>query len=125
MPRLLPCVLSLFLLASLPACRFGSSGPEERGYTLVYLLTGSKTNLTRDESQQIFGAHFANMQRLASEHKLLLAGPFGKVKHDPALRGLFLLDSADPAEARAWAETDPGFQAQVFALEYHPLVALG
>ncbi len=121
MQRFVPFVLSLFLLSALPACRFGSSGPDERGYTLVYLKTGSKTDLTKEESQTIFASHFANMQRLASEKKLLLAGPFGQPKHDVNLRGLFLLDTDDPAQAQAWAETDPGFQAHVFTLEYHPL----
>ena len=114
-------VLALFLLACLSSCRFGSSGPDERGYTLVYLKTGSKEKLSEEEQKTIFAGHFANMQRLAREKKLLLAGPFGQPKHDLALRGLFLLDTDDPAQAKAWAETDPGFQAHVFTLEYHSL----
>jgi len=121
MQRHLLLVLSLFLLALLPACRFGSSAPEARGYTLVYLKTGSKTELSPEEQKTIFAGHFANMLRLAGEKKLLLAGPFGQPKHDASLRGLFVLDTSDPAEAQAWAETDPGFQAHVFELEYHPL----
>jgi uncharacterized protein YciI len=121
MRRLLYSLVPLLLLACLPACRFGSSGPDEQSYTLVYLRTGSKTELSKEESQKIFAGHFENMLRLAKEKKLLLAGPFGQPKHDANLRGLFVLDTADPAEAQAWAETDPGFQAHVFQLEYHPL----
>jgi uncharacterized protein YciI len=121
MQRFVPCLLALVLLTFLPGCRFGSSAPEQRGYTLVYLKTGSKTELTKEEGQTIFAAHFANMGRLANEKKLLLAGPFGQPKHDANLRGLFVLDTSDPAQAQAWAETDPGFQAHVFTLEYHPL----
>jgi uncharacterized protein YciI len=121
MRRLLHALLPFCLLACLPACRFGSSGPDERTYTLVYLRTGSKTELSKEESQKIFSGHFDNMLRLAKERKLLLAGPFGQPKHDAELRGLFVLDTADPDEARAWAETDPGFQAHVFELEYHSL----
>jgi len=121
MQRLVPFVLSLLVLMFLSGCRLWSSAPEARGYTLVYLKTGAKTELTKEESEQIFSAHFANMQRLAGEKQLLLAGPFGKPKHDAALRGLFVLDTFDLDEARAWAETDPGFQAHVFVLEYHPL----
>ena len=121
MQRHVSFILSLLLLTFLSGCRLWSSAPEARGYTLVYLKTGSKTDLTKEESTQIFSSHFANMQRLAGERQLLLAGPFGKPRHDAALRGLFVLDTSDPAEARAWAETDPGFQAQVFVLEYHVL----
>jgi len=121
MQRFVSFVFALVLLASLPACRFGSSAPEARGYTLVYLKTGAKTQLSDAEEKTIFSGHFANMQRLAKEKKLLLAGPFGEPKHDINLRGLFVLDTSDPAQAKAWAESDPGFQAQVFTLEYHPL----
>lgn len=112
--------VSLVLLAC-TGCRFGSSAPDVRGYTLVHLKTGARTQLSKEESQTIFAGHFANMTRLAKEGKLLLAGPFGKEKHDEALRGLFVLATDDANQARAWAETDPGFQAQVFTLEYHPL----
>jgi uncharacterized protein YciI len=121
MPRFALSLFALVILFCLPACRFGSSAPEEHGYSLVYLKTGAKTHLGDDEKKTIFEAHFANMQRMASEHQLVLAGPFGKEKHDPALRGLFLLATDDPTQAKAWAETDPGFQAGVFVLEYHPL----
>ena len=121
MQRLVLSLIALASLLCLPACRFGSSGPDERGYTLVYLKTGAKTDLSKEESAKVFEGHFANMQRMANEHQLVLAGPFGKPKHDAALRGLFLFATDDPAQAKAWAETDPGFQAGVFALEYHPL----
>src|SRR5689334_20395876 len=102
MQRLVSFVLSLVLLASLPACRFGSSAPEAQGYTLVYLKTGAKTQLSKEEGQAVFAGHFANMQRLAKEKKLLLAGPFGEPKHDINLRGLFVLDTSDEAQAKAW-----------------------
>ncbi len=121
MLRALMSVLVSLVLLACAGCRFGSSAPDVRGYTLVYLKTGAKTQLSKEESQTIFAGHFANMTRLAKERKLLLAGPFGKPKHDEALRGLFVLATDDPNQARAWAETDPGFQAQVFTLEYHPL----
>lgn len=121
MPRRLPLLLLLALLAFLPGCRFGNSAPERQGYTLVLLKTGAKPEPPDAESQKLFEGHFANMMRLAKEKKLLLAGPYGKPKHDPALRGLFVLDTSDPAQAKAWAETDPCFQAGIFTLEYRAL----
>lgn len=90
--------------------------------TLVQLKTGPRREPLPDaELQQVFGGHFGNMQRLARERQLLVAGPYGKQKSDPALRGIFVLDTGDAARARQLAETDPGFQAGVFALEYHAL----
>jgi hypothetical protein len=61
------------------------------------------------------------MARLADERKLVLAGPFGTTRHDPDLRGLFVLDTAGRATAAAWAASDPTVAAGVFVLEFHDL----
>jgi len=91
-------------------------------YTLVWIRTGPKSGtLSDEEKRELFGGHFANMERLAQERKLLLAGPFGKQRHQSDLRGLFVLDTTDGDEARAWASTDPTAQAGVFVLEYQDL----
>jgi uncharacterized protein YciI len=102
------------------ACQ-STPSPTAANCTLVFLKTGPRTGLSQEESQKIFGGHFANMGRLANEKKLLVAGPFGKDKTDPALRGLFVLDTADRASATQWASSDPGVESGVFVLEYHAL----
>lgn len=92
-------------------------------YTLVLLKTGPESGkLSQEENRRAFAGHFANMERLARERKLLVAGPYGTTRSDPELRGIFVLASADRAEAEAWAATDPTTQAGVFRLEYHELV---
>lgn len=98
-----------------------SSGPAPSSeYTLVLLKTGARREaLSAAERSQVFGGHMGNIQKLAREKHLVVAGPYGKDKSDPSLRGLFVLDTADRLRAQALAETDPGFQAGVFALEYH------
>lgn len=99
-----------------------ASAHERPGYTLVFLKTGPKSGqLAPEENAQAFAGHFANMARLAEARQLVVAGPFGQERHDPALRGLFVLASAERDQARAWAETDPTTQAGVFVLEYHEL----
>jgi uncharacterized protein YciI len=107
------------VLALLAAC---SAAPfPAPAYTLVQLKTGTRTGLSADERREVFAGHFANMERLAREGRLLLAGPYGQQRSDPALRGIFVLATADAATARAWAETDPAYLANVFRLEYSPL----
>lgn len=114
-------------LALVPLVLFAScaAGPEEeptRRVTLVFLKTGPKSgSLSKEENAAAFQGHFANMGRLAEERKLLVAGPFGKVRHDPALRGLFVLDTPDAAQALEWAGTDPAVRAGIFVLECHAL----
>lgn len=90
--------------------------------TLVQLRTGPATDLEPEAMQKLFAGHFANMERLAKAQRLLVAGPYGAKKHAGDLRGVFVLDTSDRAEATAWAETDPTTQAGVFVLEYHDLV---
>jgi uncharacterized protein YciI len=111
-----------------PSAAAAPTAPEEPGepsipaYTLVVIRTGPKSGqLPAEENQKAFAGHFENMGRLAREGRLVLAGPYGEGRHAPDLRGIFVLDTADRAEAEAWAATDPTTQAGVFRLEFHDL----
>ena len=117
-------VLALLAIPTAPACR---SAPAEaspkKAYTLVFLVTGPKSaSIGADDKKAVFDGHMANIRRLADEDKLLIAGPFGREKPDPALRGIFVLDTPELATARAWTETDPGVRAGEFAAEYATLL---
>jgi uncharacterized protein YciI len=115
----IPLVLALVLAgcSSTPH----TQEPVAERYTLVYLKTGPRKDLTPEEGRDVFAGHFANMTRLAEERELLVAGPYGQPKHDPALRGLFILDEPTVEGAEALASTDPGVIAGVFRLELHEL----
>lgn len=112
--------LIVAVLVSIPWASRAEAG-EKTGYTLVYLKTGPKSGqLPEAESKAAFAGHFANINKLAQERKLLVAGPFGKERHDPALRGIFIL-KAQGEEAKAQAATDPAVMAEVFVLEFHDI----
>jgi uncharacterized protein YciI len=112
----------LLACGATPRERADASAVPEPVYTLVLLKTGPRSGaLSSAESQEAFAGHFANMGRLAEERRLLVAGPFGEERHDPALRGLFVLATADRDEASAWAGTDPTTIAGVFVQEFHEL----
>ena len=90
--------------------------------TLVLIKTGSMSGkLSEADNGKAFAGHFENMSRLANARQLLIAGPYGEQRHDPQLRGLFVLATADRAEAERWASTDPTTIAGVFTLEFHAL----
>jgi uncharacterized protein YciI len=90
-------------------------------YVLAYLKTGPLSgSKTEAENQKIFAGHMANIQRLADERKLVIAGPFDK-PHDSSWRGIFVLDVATIDEARELVGTDPGVMEQVFVVELCPL----
>jgi uncharacterized protein YciI len=89
--------------------------PPTARMTFVYLITGpTSASNTREQKSEIFKGHMANMQNLADEGKLLVAGPFAKPR-DPAWRGVFIFDVPTAAEARELAASDPGVIAGEFA----------
>lgn len=109
-------LVSSFVCLLLAACA------QQLDCTLVLLKSGpQRADVTGAELQKVMGGHLGNIQRLFREKSLLVAGPYGKEKSDPRLRGLFVLDTGDRAQAEAWARTDPGFAAGVFAFDYHAL----
>lgn len=91
--------------------------------TFVYLETGPNSAVhTPEQKQEIFRGHMANMQRLADEKTLLIAGPFGTPRN-PAWRGIFVFDVADAAKAREIAATDPGVVSGEFKTTIRPIAA--
>jgi uncharacterized protein YciI len=98
------------------------ASPGTPTHTLVLLRTGPESGkLAPDVNRAAFEGHFANMERMARAGELVVAGPFGQERHAPDLRGVFVLPTAERAQAEAWAGTDPTTRAGVFVLEYHVL----
>lgn len=86
------------------AARTGADARGMRPYVLV-ILKSSDTPVPAGEARDaMFRGHFANMERLAGEGKLVLAGPLDGVD---GWRGLFVLAVDDLDEARALVATDP------------------
>ncbi|MFT3683740.1 MAG: hypothetical protein QM783_02240 [Phycisphaerales bacterium] len=92
---------------------------------LVYLKTGPKSGqLSKEQSDQVFAGHMANIHRLADLGQLLIAGPFDRDHtRDKTWRGIFLLDTPNIDLAKLQAESDPGIQAGVFTPEYRQVKA--
>lgn len=95
-------------------------GADERGmrqYVLVILKTGPKRMPDGEGRKAMFAGHFANMERLAKEGKLAVAGPFAE---DPdGWRGLFLFAVEDIEEAKRLTATDPVIVNGEMVAEYH------
>ncbi|MBY9068440.1 YciI family protein [Hyphomonas sp. WL0036] len=97
--------------------RLGADDLGMRAYVLAILMTGPQdAALTdKDARAEIFRGHFANMERLAAEGKLVLAGPMGG---EDGRRGLFILNTPDIETAQQWVATDPSVEAGVFTVAY-------
>lgn len=111
------CLLLLTAACQTTAAQQSARSPG-RDCVFLQLRTGpNEAQLTKEQRQEAFAGHFANMTRLFEERELLLAGPYGNPKRDPELRGLFVLAPADIAGAEALAASDPCVKAGVFRTE--------
>lgn len=100
------------------AAKLGADAMGMRRYVLVVLKSGP-TPVTGPEARKaMFAGHFANMERLAAEGKLALAGPF--MPSDSGWRGLFVFAVEDVEEARVLTATDPVIAQGEMVAEYHP-----
>ena len=98
---------------------FGGDDNGMKSYVLVILKTGPKdASIKGKDREAIFAGHMANINRLADEGTLALAGPFGE--NGRAFRGLFIFNVSSVDEALKLAATDPAVKAGVFIVEATP-----
>jgi uncharacterized protein YciI len=98
------------------AQRLGADQRGMRGFVLVVLKTGPNKVAAGKERDAMFAGHFANMQRLTAEGKLVLAGPLDGVD---GWRGLFVYAVKDIDEAKQLTATDPVIISGEMVAEYH------
>jgi uncharacterized protein YciI len=84
-------------------------------YVFCILKTGSNTTAAPEEKSSLFKGHMANINRLAKEGKLVVAGPF--MKNDKNYRGIYIFNVSTIEEAKALVATDPAIKANIFETE--------
>ncbi|HLF52032.1 YciI family protein [Flavobacterium sp.] len=84
-------------------------------YVFCILKTGNNTTATKEEKNKLFEGHMANINKLAQEGKLIVAGPF--MKNDKNYRGIFIFNVSTIEEAQALVATDPAVKANIFEVD--------
>lgn len=84
-------------------------------YVIAFLKSGQNDSLPQAESEELLRAHLKNIEKLAEDNTLVLAGPFFS---DSLYRGIFIFDVRTVKQAKALTETDPAINAGVFDVEY-------
>ncbi|HEV8514463.1 MAG TPA: YciI family protein, partial [Cyclobacteriaceae bacterium] len=100
-------LLTIIILSS--QCVFAQS--------LVFVFLhhkADKAELPKDQVDKIMEGHMANIQRMAKEGKLLVAGPF------EGGGGVFIFNSSNVNEVKQWLNDDPGVKAQRWNVEIQP-----
>lgn len=88
---------------------------QEKEYVYVFLNTNpDKETLSKSKVDSLQAGHLANIQRLASEEKLLVAGPF------EGGGGIFIMNTTSTKEAEKWIRTDPAIAANRYRIEILP-----
>lgn len=87
---------------------------QPKEYTFVFLHKKENPELPKEQVDKIMEGHMANINRLAKEAKLLVAGPF------EGGGGIFILNTTSIDEAKSWLSTDPGIQANRWTIEMLP-----
>lgn len=94
----------------------GANDNGMRSYVLVILKTGPRKMPEGEARKEMFKGHFANIQRLANEKKLAVAGPLDGVD---GWRGVFVFAVPDIEQAKAYVDTDPVITNGEMVAEYH------
>jgi uncharacterized protein YciI len=91
------------------------SNGQPKSYSFVFLHKKSDAEqVDKDKLEKIMQGHMSNIERLAKEGKLLVAGPF------EGGGGIFILNTTSIDEAQQWLSTDPGVQAKRWNIEILP-----
>lgn len=100
-------LLTIIILSS--QCVFAQS------LVLVFLHhKADKAELPKEQVDKIMEGHMANIQKMAKEEKLLVAGPF------EGGGGIFIFNSQSVDEVTQWLNDDPGVKAKRWNIEVQP-----
>jgi uncharacterized protein YciI len=112
------CLLVLALFAGTGmACAQARPESQMKRYYLVFLKKGLNRSQDSATAAAIQAGHMANIQQLAKEQKLKVAGP---MLDEGDIRGIFILDVPTLEEARRLTEADPAVKAGRLIMEIHP-----
>jgi len=84
-------------------------------YVFVILKTGTNTSNDKAAKDKAFAGHMKNIQKMADDGKLAVAGPFEKGGNN---RGIFILNVTTFEEAKALLEGDTAVKEKYLEPEY-------
>ena len=95
-------------------------GADEYGmkqYVMAFLKNGPNRTHDAETAKTIQKAHLENINRMAEEGKLAVAGPF---MDKGEVRGIYIFNVTTLEEAQKLTETDPAIKAGRLIMELHP-----
>jgi uncharacterized protein YciI len=99
------------------AKQLGADDYGMKKYVMAFLKSGPNRTHSKEEAASIQRGHMENINRMAEEGTLVLAGPF---MDGGELRGIYVFNVETIEEAQALTETDPAIQSGRLIMELHP-----
>ncbi len=99
------------------AAKYGADDIGMKKYVLAFLKKGPNRDRSEEEAAELQKAHLANIDRMAEEGKLMIAGPF---LDDQDIRGIYIFNVETVEEAEALTNTDPAIKAGSLVMELRP-----
>jgi len=97
--------------------KYGADQYGMKQYVIAFLKRGPNRGQDSLEAARLQKAHLENINRLAEEGKLVIAGPF---MDDGELRGIYVFNVSTIEDAKRLTETDPSVKAGRLIMELHP-----
>lgn len=94
--------------------KYGADEYGMKKYVFAFLKRGPNQELDSVRKAELQMAHLKNINRMAEEGKLVLAGPFFG---NDDLRGIYVFNVGSIAEAEELTGTDPSIQAGLLTME--------
>jgi len=99
---------------SVAAAKYGADDYGMKKYVMAFLKSGPNKSASPEEAAELQKAHLKNINRMAEEGKLVLAGPFFG---DGEIRGIYVFDVQSIEEAEELTGTDPAIKAGVLEMD--------
>lgn len=102
---------------SLLAKKLGADDYGMKHYVMALLKKGPNRSQDSTTAANIQAGHMKNIERMAKEGKLVVAGPF---EDDWDVRGIYIFNVSTVEEAQKLTATDPAIIAGRLVMELHP-----
>jgi uncharacterized protein YciI len=99
------------------AKRLGADDYGMKRYVMAFLKIGPNRDQDSVKAAELLRAHLKNIQRMAKEGTLVLAGPF---LDGGDVQGIYVFNVKTVEEAQKLTETDPAVKAGRLVMELHP-----
>jgi len=99
------------------AKKYGADDLGMKNYILVILKTGPANITDKTVREKLFIGHFENINRLAEQGKMIVAGPLDK--NDNSYRGIFIFNVPTIEEVKELLKNDPTITEKIFDVELY------